>query len=214
MYTFPRWLFACILAALAFAGCSEEPRQALATLSGRVTAADGLSLSGVDVSLAPLNRKATTAKTGEYTFGRIAAGDYIVSFSKDGFDEAEKPIAVEPGIDVRLDVVLPPKGGSVTVEQSVKVIAGMLDCGGDALSVELNVDVEVEGTGDLAWSLDISPAPWLKAAPPLGGIVKPGHNQLKCIFDVDRSVVKSPMTAVLALSIGSNTSPIVTSCQP
>ncbi len=214
MRTILRLLLAYVLVALSFVGCSEEPRPGMATLSGHVTAADGLSLSGVDVSLSPLNRKTATGKTGEYTFGRIAAGEYIVSFSKDGFDEAEKPITVEPGIDVRLDAVLQAKGGSVEIEQSVKVIAGMLDCGRDALSVELNVDVEVEGTGDLTWSFDISPAPWLKAATPLGGIVKPGHNRLKCIFDVDRSVVKSPMTAVLALSIGSNTYPIVTSCQP
>ena len=201
--------------AVLLAACGgDEPRQGLAALSGHVTAPDGVSLVGVTVSLMPSGQETRTGDKGNYLFSRIDTGDYYVVFNKDGFDEEIREITIEQGVGNRLDVVLQPLGGGVEIEQTGMEIARMLDCGSGLSSVELLLDVNVGASVPQTWSIDISQTYWLKAASPLEGTLMPGHNELRCVFDVDRRKVLTGAMGIIALQIGTTYFPLVSRCRP
>lgn len=210
----PGRCFVALLVASVAAGCTETPRESVGALSGHVAAIDGVALGGVTIVLTPSERRFTTDADGDYTFGQIHVGDYSLLFSKDGFEDVEEHVKVVHGRGNRLDVTMRPKGGAVEVEQPVEVTAGMLYCSPEAQTVELTADVTVQGTEVLSWSLDTSPAPWLKATTPTEGSVPPGRSTISCAFDIDRSGMTSTMTAVMALRIGANSFAIVSTCEP
>jgi len=66
------------------------------TVSGRVTNSDGNAVSGVTISAG--GKTATTNSNGSYTISGLAAGNYNISASKDGytFEPASRSVSVPP----------------------------------------------------------------------------------------------------------------------
>lgn len=83
-------------------------------IAGKVTAANGASISGVVVTVAGSAlsnvRTIVTSATGEFSAPRLPAGTYSVWFQLAGFREAAREGVVVAGARVPLDVGLTPTG--------------------------------------------------------------------------------------------------------
>ena len=95
--------FLCLAVTVAF---SQES----ATLSGMVKDSTGSSIPNAAVALTNNRtaeiKKAVTGPTGGYSFTNLAAGDYTIQISAQGFATQQKPIPLAVGQEASLDLSL------------------------------------------------------------------------------------------------------------
>ena len=112
-------LFACALALACPGAALAQDRGA--TLSGRVTDAQGAAIPGATVTLyarshTQLRLSATTDAAGAYRIGQLAPGAYLVEAEAEGFAPgAAREVAVARGAQATLDVRLEVAGVSEQV---------------------------------------------------------------------------------------------------
>lgn len=108
-------------AATLFAQTSATTTSTTATVSGRVTDAQGASVAGANVTLyarAPQLQRltATTDASGAYRFERVADGEYLIESDARGFaPAAAERVRVERGQATTIDFVLEVAGVSAQV---------------------------------------------------------------------------------------------------
>jgi hypothetical protein len=107
------------------------------SVAGRVTGPNSAGLAGVKVSLSPLNLDVFTNANGDYTFGKIVAGDYTVVPTLAGYDFVPASAPVHLTGDTTANF----SGFPVTI---TKKISGKVTLGGAALS---SVSVVLSGDG-------------------------------------------------------------------
>ncbi|MFD1933159.1 S8 family serine peptidase [Nonomuraea mangrovi] len=97
----------------AFAAVSAAPREGLGELKGTVTAA-GSPLSGATVSVTgPISRTATTGQDGGYSLPRLVPGDYQITVTRFGYEQATATATIVAEQSVTRDLSLTPKASGV-----------------------------------------------------------------------------------------------------
>ncbi len=116
-----------IVVALAVAFLWALPAEAqnpTGTLSGRVTSPEG-ALPGVTVSITSpslqLARSTTTSGNGDYILPLLPPGDYIVTFTLDGFSTLEQAVKISAGQDTGLDAEM----STATVSEEILVTGSL-----------------------------------------------------------------------------------------
>lgn len=80
-----------------FATAAVATAQTGGRIVGRVTAEDGRSLPGIDITVAGLNRNAVTDTAGRFSIGNVPAGAHDVLARGIGFASATQPVTVTAG---------------------------------------------------------------------------------------------------------------------
>ncbi|HEY0698252.1 MAG TPA: S8 family serine peptidase, partial [Micromonospora sp.] len=128
----------------AFAAVNATPRGALGALNGTVTSG-GAPLAGALVEVdGPLDRSATTAADGSFSFGRLMVGDYAITVSKFGYLKGTGTATVTENGTVTRDIVVA-QAPSATLSGTVSTSAGT--AGGATLTV---LNTPLTATADAA----------------------------------------------------------------
>ncbi len=102
----------CLAAAAWLCLCAAAPAQTnpLASVSGRVTDPSGAPLGGVRISAASPAlqgaRETATTAAGDFVIPFLPPGEYLITFRREGFDEARAERRLRATEDTRLDVQL------------------------------------------------------------------------------------------------------------
>ncbi|MFQ5909470.1 MAG: Ig-like domain-containing protein [Thermoplasmata archaeon] len=82
----------------------------IGTIFGEVKDENGVALADVTVTIRELDVTTHTSSNGSYIFEDVPADDYNLTYSKEGFDTARRPVHLEPnqslGVDVRMSHTL------------------------------------------------------------------------------------------------------------
>ena len=96
---------ALVAASLASLDASAQSPGGTGSIAGRVTqSATRKALELATVSLAGTKRTTTTDADGEFHFANVAPGDYRLSATYTGLDDAEETVAVSAGSESRVEV--------------------------------------------------------------------------------------------------------------
>lgn len=96
-------------------------QQTFGGITGTVSDSSGGIIAGVTIKLVEehtgLSRKATTNTSGEYLFPNLPIGDYLLTYTRDGFETQKLPhIPVQGQRTATLNVQLKPGATSTTIE--------------------------------------------------------------------------------------------------
>src|SRR5688572_18094243 len=107
-------LAAAILVAVVLAGCAGEPKAGPASasavegdgarVSGQVLDPETLPIIGATVSLHDtknfeLRQNATTDADGNFDFGKVPAGNWLLAVSAAGYEDERRNVSVIAGLD-------------------------------------------------------------------------------------------------------------------
>lgn len=106
-----------LLLLLTLIGSFVVNAQDTGTISGLITDANGMPLSGATVSIKILNKGAMTDFDGRYTIDNVEVGSYNVAVSYIGYETTTKSILVVSGQTTQLDASL--KGSDTVLDEVV-----------------------------------------------------------------------------------------------
>jgi tetratricopeptide (TPR) repeat protein len=93
-------ILVAVLAALLWGSAVQAARKSgRGTVGGTVTSVAGEPLAGVEITLEAADGTRSTATTdgqGEFSIG-LAAGDYVLTLTREGYEPFESPLSVEEG---------------------------------------------------------------------------------------------------------------------
>ncbi|MDR1881497.1 MAG: carboxypeptidase regulatory-like domain-containing protein [Prevotella sp.] len=169
---------------LVFQSCEEKPLVVQGNIEGNVVDSETQeNLSGVNVTIVS-NSSATFAEQskltggdGKFSFKDLEAGNYKLTFSKEGYENNSKNIALAAGQTSSSDVSLK------SIKSAISVSSTLLDFGQNT-SI-LPVEIRNTGKGELNWSIaeDLN---WLSANPTSGKITT---EPVSVSVTVDRSLI-------------------------
>ena len=112
--------FIIIISFIVFSSCAKD----IVDLTGDITGSvkdfkTGELISNCGVSLSPGGKSTTTNQYGEFSFNDLEAGDYTLSFSKLGYDDETKDIAVVAG---------QVSSTSVMLQESLSKVGSIIGC--------------------------------------------------------------------------------------
>lgn len=118
----------------------------------------GHFLANCQVTLNPTGKSTTTSPSGAYEFTDLEAGEYILSFSKQGYEEASTKVAVVAGQTTEASILLKAKAAFSVSETSLNF--------GD---LKDNISFYVTNNTDSDCSYEVSNVPsWLTVTPSNG----------------------------------------------
>ncbi|MEV0230122.1 S8 family serine peptidase [Nonomuraea sp. NPDC050786] len=119
----------------AYAAVKATPAGELGTLTGKVTS-EGSPVVGAAVSVSgPLSRTVPTGQDGSYTLPRLLSGDYRITVTKFGYDDATATATVGDGRTATQDLTMAP--------QPMSTVSGTVSSTG---APEAGATVSVAGT--------------------------------------------------------------------
>ncbi len=119
----------------------------------------GTLIEGVQVSASPGGASMITGIDGLFRFDKLEAQEYLVVFSKDGYEGASQQVNVKAGTDVSVQVVMTP------IQPKLSVSAKALSFGNDTKT--LSIDITNTGKGTLEWEINES-VEWIECSPMSG----------------------------------------------
>ncbi|HSD71538.1 MAG TPA: TonB-dependent receptor, partial [Thermoanaerobaculia bacterium] len=129
-----------VLAGFPSTGSVEAQSLPTATLTGKVTAEDGVGLSGITVHLESKSlqgfRETSTSATGDFLAALLPAGEYTVTFQAEGMRTVSQIVNLPAASTVRLDQRMQP----AAVAESVEVAGTASTAALSTLPVEANYD--------------------------------------------------------------------------
>lgn len=142
---------------------------------------DGEPLSSVEVEINPGGETVFTNNNGSYSFKRVEAGNYKLTFSKDGYKSVQKTVSVKAGEVVTADVSLVIEGNIISVDVEV------LDFGKQ--KNELAITLQNKSGKIVSWEVEKTQLPsWLTLSAYEDDIPSKGTNLVS--VSVDRSKVE------------------------
>jgi hypothetical protein len=117
----------------------------------------------VSVSIEPGGSAKLTGGDGAYSFDKLEAQEYTLTFTKDDYNTATAKLTVKQSMNNSKDVALEP------IKPVLKVSTERLDFG-TTLST-LPLDISNDGKGYLSWTISHDPS-WFSCSPKSGGTVK------------------------------------------
>jgi len=108
-FFFSIFVVALLLSATVFFyACDEkEPLITTGTIKGTITCAENQQpLSGVSINITPGGSTKTTGDNGAYSFDRLEAQEYTLTFTLSGYNTKVEKITVKPDMHSDVDVVL------------------------------------------------------------------------------------------------------------
>ena len=106
----------------------------------------GTLIEGVQVSVSPGGASMITGIDGLFRFDKLEAQEYLVVFSKDGYEGASQQVNVKAGTDVSVQVVMTP------IQPKLSVSTKALSFGNDTNT--LSIDITNTGNGTLEWEIN------------------------------------------------------------
>jgi hypothetical protein len=120
-----------------------------------------------------------TGNDGKFGFNAIEAGNYRLTFTKNGYDNNHKDVHLLPNYTVSCDVSLIP------VKPVLSVSRTMLDFG--KTTNTLPIEIRNTGKGELLWEI-VEDMDWLEAIPPSGTVT---GEPASVTITVNRSLITS-----------------------
>jgi len=170
--------------AFIFQACKEDPLVVTGNIEGTVSDSEtGGNLSGVNVTIVSNSNTSfseqskTTGSDGKFSFKDLEAGNYKLSFDKNGYESNSKNIALTAGQTSSSDVLLKP------VKPELSVSLTLLDFEQD--KTILPIEIRNAGQGELTWSITKDLA-WLSANPMSGKVTtEPASVSIR----IDRNII-------------------------
>jgi len=166
--------------------CKKDPLDTQGNIEGNVVDSEtGDNLSGVNVTIVS-NSSTTfseqsklTGSDGKFSFKDLEAGNYKLTFSKEGYENNSKNISLQGGQTSSSDVLMKP------VKAELSVTPELLDFGQEINM--LSVEIRNSGKGELNWSI-VKNLPWLEITPISG---KTTTEASSVSITVDRTLITS-----------------------
>ncbi len=166
-----------LLSAFSLLSCSKEVIDTTGTLFGTVIdARTNEPLSGVEITVTPLNTTVATGANGRYEIRDIEAQSYTVQAKKANYQTTQKPVTISVGESKQLDFQLTPSTPHLVVSQEA------IDFGNEATT--LSIELSNDGFAILNWSISEDIA-WLSCSPTSGRIQ--AGEKTTVVFNVDRA---------------------------
>lgn len=161
-------------------GALKEVTDYTGDISGTVMC-DDEPLSSVEVEITPGGSTVFTNNYGSFSFSRIEAGTYKLSYSKDGYKSKTKSVVVKAGENANADISLEMDGDKVSADVDV------LDFGKQKNELAINLKNK---TGKIvSWEVDEEKLPsWIELSAYEDDIPSKGTNSVT--VRVDRSKVE------------------------
>ena len=159
----------------------------------------GHALSNCQVTLSPTGKSTTTSQAGAYEFKDLDPGDYIVSFSKVGYEEASAKVTLAAGKTMEASILLKAKA-PVTISDS------MLNFG----DLTENIAFYLTNTTDSECSFQVSNIPSWLSVTPSNGVLSPSSTG-SVILQLNRDAVEcGSYVHVLNINYTGRTSGVLT----
>lgn len=173
-------LIFCLIMASSCGGALKEVTDYTGDITGTVMC-DDEPLSSVEVEITPGGSTVFTNNYGTFSFNRIEAGNYKLSYSKDGYKSKTKSVVVKAGETANADISLEMDGNKVNADVEV------LDFGKQKNELAINLQNK---TGKLvSWEVEKDKLPsWLVLSAYEDDIPSKGTNSVT--VRVDRSKVE------------------------
>ncbi len=82
----------------------------VATLTGKITDADGKPIEGAQVTVSPRGKKANTDAKGVFWFFALKPGEYTVKTTLDGYETGKMSLTIKAGDIAQADITMKPAG--------------------------------------------------------------------------------------------------------
>lgn len=188
--------------------CTEEPTETTGTITGIVTdTSDGMQpLSGVNVSIPVLGQSTTTGANGTFTFTDVESGNFILMFTKTGYNTEQRTASVVAG-----------KSSSINVQMQATEKKAEIELNPTSLNfgtnqTDLSVTIKNNGNSTAEWSVNLGNNNWLSASE-MAGSIQAGRTQ-SLVFTVDRNFLSEPKSIVVNFHAFGNSYPLTISCAP
>ena len=166
-----------LLAAFVWTSCSKSETPLLGQIYGVVQdGQSGVSLSGVNVSLAPSDRSSNTGADGSYLFTNLEPQKYTVTATKSGYTSDRREVEVLAGQAISADFQLMPIAGKLSLSKTALNFNPTI--------TQQSFSISNTGQGPLHWHLT-EDAPWLTVAP-TDGTLQSGKS-VTVVVSVDRT---------------------------
>lgn len=208
MKDFYRILLLILLTALPFTACTEEPEDAVGTISGYVTKAPTGTepVAGVTVSILSTGQSTTTGSNGAFLFTAMQPGTYSLQFSKTGYTTNTRLVHVVAGEENHCDVQL------TKVNETAEIVINPSSLNFGTTQTDMSVTIKNNGNATAEWSLDLGNNYWLSASQ-LSGSIQASRTQ-SITFSVDRNYLAEVRSVIVNLHAFGNSYPISISCAP
>lgn len=208
MKFFCKTLFLTLLAAFSLTACTEDPEDAVGTITGYVTKAPSGTepVAGVTVSILSTGQSTTTGSNGAFLFTDMQPGTYSLQFTKTGYTTNTRMVHVVAGEENHCDVQLSP------VNETAEIVINPSSLNFGTTQTDMSVTIKNNGNATAEWSLDLGNNYWLSASQ-LSGSIQAGRTQ-SITFSVDRNYLAEVRSVIVNLHAFGNSYPISVSCAP
>jgi hypothetical protein len=170
---------------LSYTSCQEkDPLVVQGNIEGTIVDAEtGQAISGVNVTIVANSnttfskQSKTTGNDGQFNFNDLEAGEYKLTFVKEGYEDNSKTIDLKGGQTSSGDVIMK------SIKSSMDVTPTLLDFG--TTTGILSVEIRNSGKGELSWNI-VEDLPWLSVNPTSG---KTTTEVSTVTVTVDRSLI-------------------------
>lgn len=108
-----------MLALFLIGGCSNIIPPSDGNIKGKVMDQESISISGAIVEIENTTKSVQTTSNGLFSINDLAAGNYSVKVTKDGFQASTKTVKVYPGEDSQVEFILQPVINQGSIEGTV-----------------------------------------------------------------------------------------------
>lgn len=208
MKFFCKTLFLTLLVAFSLTACTEDPEDAVGTITGYVTKAPSGTepVAGVTVSILSTGQSTTTGSNGAFLFTDMQPGTYSLQFTKTGYTTNTRMVHVVAGEENHCDVQLTP------VNETAEIVINPSSLNFGTTQTDMSVTIKNNGNATAEWSLDLGNNYWLSASQ-LSGSIQAGRTQ-SITFSVDRNYLAEVRSVIVNLHAFGNSYPISVSCAP
>ena len=159
---------------------SSDPVDISGDIVGTVYDSNNNPLQGVNMTLTPSGKSATTSQNGNYSFLDVDAGSYSVQASISGYQTDTKSITLKTGENATLDFHLETSSSRLELSNEI------LDFGAEATTMTLII--KNVGFAPMHWQASVSKdAQWLQCTP-VSGTTEHGKSS-SLVVNVNRSIL-------------------------
>lgn len=189
-----------LLCATLWWSCAEDaPENPVGKIVGSVSDYSvGDPISVVNVVLTPGNKSTVTGTDGTFSFENIAAGEYTITISKEGYKSTQKSVEVETGKSTECHLLLERIPAIVTADTDV------LNFGADKGVSALSFSIVNSSYEDLEWEAQWD-CSWIKEVNPRSGVLRYGKTATIVVL-IDRELLNGGenSTVIVIRSLNGN----------
>lgn len=194
-----KFLMMLLCATLLWSCAEDAPENPVGKIVGSVSDYSvGDPISVVNVVLTPGNKSTVTGTDGTFSFENIAAGEYTITISKEGYKSTKKSVEVVTGKSTECHLLLERIPAIVTADTDV------LNFGADKGVSALSFSIVNSSYEDLEWEAQWD-CSWIKEVNPRSGVLRYGKTATIVVL-IDRELLNGGenSTVIVIRSLNGN----------